>query len=102
MPRSANRCKLADWDLGHWEFFCHWALVIRIPFNAAWQMSNALFPKQTRTTFSIELFCSRNFLISVTAMRAARSNGKPYAPVLIEGKAIERTRFCSAKASELR
>src|SRR5205809_4765127 len=62
----------------------------------------APLPKQTSNTFSIELFRSRNVLISVTAKCAARSIGNPYAPVLMDGNAIVFTPFCSARASEFR
>ena len=53
-------------------------------------------------TFSIVPFFSRKPTISRMAAFAAFSTGKPYAPVLIEGKAIVLTPFFTATFRELR
>jgi hypothetical protein len=44
----------------------------------------AVLPKQTKRTFSTVEFRSKNLFASATAIRVARSTGKPYAPVLMD------------------
>jgi hypothetical protein len=48
------------------------------------------------------LFVSRKVLVSRKAMRVARSSGKRYAPVLMEGKATVLSPCCAARARLLR